>query len=120
MKIRQKRPPVALLVFLIAAFCFTGCGCDDGDSSTSSDPADDDDTAPDDDTADDDTIDDDDDDTYPDVSDLIDSGKSWLKIGAGDKARLDFVAALDLNPTHPEALYGVLAAALARGETGPS
>jgi len=88
--------PIALFVL----FSFAACSCGDDDDNEKS--MSDDDTAYDDDSAvDDDSLDDDsgDDDTLPDVSDLIESGKDWLKIGEGDKARLDFMAALQISPT---------------------
>jgi len=86
---------LAALFFLFAVGLF-GCDCGD-DPSTSSGQADDD--------ADDDTADDD---AVPDVDDLIREGKDWLAFPDGDRARLFFLAALEIAPEHPEAMYGLV------------
>ncbi|MCC6159128.1 MAG: hypothetical protein IT350_13855 [Deltaproteobacteria bacterium] len=111
---------------LVLASCLAACGCgDDDDDDDSAAPDDDDDTA-DDDATDDDTDDDADDDTQPDddtgdddtidpsVQELLDSGRDWLKIGEGDKARVDFGAALDIDPDVVEAQYGMVLGNLLR------
>ncbi|MCL4233430.1 MAG: hypothetical protein KJ042_02810 [Deltaproteobacteria bacterium] len=113
--------------FLALALCASACGCgDDDDDDDSAAPGDDDvaddddtdddiddddtgddDTQPDDDTGDDDTID-------PAVQELLDSGRNWLKIGEGDKARMDFGAALDIDSDVVEAQYGMVLGNLLR------
>jgi hypothetical protein len=94
---------VTFYTILLVAFALlfaVSCGDDDDD-----DDDDNDDDSDDDDSTDDDDAVDDDDDTS--ISDLIQEGKDWLAFPDGDKARLSFLAALEVIPDHPEALYGL-------------
>ncbi|MBZ0273562.1 hypothetical protein K8I61_16100 [bacterium] len=86
----------------------TGPSDDDSDDDDNDDDDDDDDFEFDDDADDDDDDDADDDTSDPTVESLIASGKDWLSIGEGDKARLDFLAAYALDPAHPETSFGVV------------
>ncbi len=96
-----------------------GCGCgdddDDNDDASADDDADDDandDLDDDTDSPDDDMDDDtgDDDVTTPEYEELVALGKDWLAFPEGDKARLDFMAALELIPDGREAMYGLVMA----------
>ncbi len=117
---------LVVVLFLGLGWCVAACGCGDDDDDDDSASPGDDDTADDDTSTDDDLEDDADDDTQPDddtgdddtidpaVQELLDSGRNWLKIGEGDKARVDFSAALDIDPDVVEAQYGMVLGNLLR------
>jgi len=89
----------------------SGCGDDDDDNDIDhlDDDADDD---ADDDTVDDDVVDDDADDDADDdtvgPNAEVEEGKLWLHYGDGDRANLHFHNALDAEPEHPEATFGLV------------
>lgn len=102
--IRFARIIIALLILLSFSF-LSGCDCNEEEDDEKEDDSDDDDDNDDNDVTDDDN---DDNDSGPDVDDLIAEGKDWLAFPEGDKARLSFLAALDIIPDHPEAMYGLV------------
>jgi len=101
-----------LLFILVAMAMIAGCTCDDDDDDN--DAADDDDTGDDDtgdddtddDTTDDDTDDDDDDTTPSPAEPFIEAGKAYLRLGAGDLAREQFLLAKGADAEHEGGYYG--------------
>jgi len=88
------RPLWTIVVFALACLLLFGCVEDNG-----SDDDDDDDEDDDDDTGDDD-----------DLDRCLDNGREWLRIGDGDRARIEFLCALDIDPGNEEGLYGLVLA----------